>query len=116
MAPEESNLTKLSGRVLERGALRHTPAGIPVLDFLLAHTSIQIEAEQKRTVECEMACMAVGRIAQVMVATTPGSRVNVAGFLAARSLKRRSPILHVTTVEFEEGTENGIQTEKQDRR
>ena len=103
------NLTQLSGRLLERGALRRTPAGIPVLEFLLAHVSTQVEADVERKVECEMACVAMGRPAQVLLAARPGDGIRVAGFLAARSLKRRSPMLHVNTVEFVEGTENGIQ-------
>ena len=115
MASGESNLTQLSGRVLERGALRHTPAGIPVLEFLLAHVSTQAEADVERRVECEMACIAMGRTALALQAANPGDGVRLSGFLAARSLKRRSPILHVNTVEFVEGTENGIQAEKQDR-
>ena len=118
MPPEErpSNLTQLSGRLLERGALRRTPAGIPVVEFLLAHVSTQVEADVERRVECEMACVALGRPAQALLAAKVGDGIRLAGFLAARSLKRRSPILHVNTVEFVEGTENGIQTEKQDRR
>ena len=106
------NLTQLSGRLLERGALRRTPAGIPVLELLLAHVSTQVEADVERKVECEMACVAMGRPAQVLLAAKPGDRIKLIGFLAARSLKRRSPILHVNTVEFVEGTENGIQTEE----
>jgi primosomal replication protein N len=51
----------------------------------------------------------MGRPAQVLLAAKVGDGIRVAGFLAARSLKRRSPILHVNTVEFVEGTENGIQ-------
>jgi len=115
LPPEDkpSNLTQLSGRLLERGALRRTPAGIPVLEIVLAHVSTQVEADVERRVECEMACVAMGRPAQVLLAAKPGDQLELAGFLAARSLKRRSPILHVTTVEFIEGTENGIQTEKQ---
>jgi primosomal replication protein N len=116
MASGESNLTQLSGRLLERGALRHTPAGFPVVEFLLSHVSTQVEADIERKVECEMTCVAVGRPAQVLTAAKTGDDLKVSGFLAARSLKRRSPILHVNTVEFVEGTENGIQTEKQDRR
>lgn len=114
MPPEDkpSNLTQLSGRLLERGALRRTPAGIPVLEFLLLHASIQVEADSERKVECEMACVAVGQPAHVLAATKPGDGIRVGGFLAARSLKRRSPILHVNTVEFVEGTENGIQAEE----
>jgi small subunit ribosomal protein S6 len=60
------NLTQLSGRLLERGALRHTPAGLPVVEFLLTHVSTQIEADVERKVECEMACVAMGRPAKVL--------------------------------------------------
>ena len=109
MASAESNLTQLSGRLLERGPLRQTPAGIPVIEFLLAQDSTQAEAETERRVECEMSCVAVGRPARVLAAANAGDAMRVSGFLAARSLKRRSPILHVNTVEFVEGTENGIQ-------
>lgn len=109
-----SNLTQLSGRLLERGTLRYTPAGIPVLDFLVGHASRQIEAETERTVECELGCVAAGSPALLLAGANPGDRMVVSGFLAARSLKRRTPVLHVTTVEFVEGNENGIQTEKQD--
>ena len=115
MATGDSNLTQLSGRLLERNALRHTPAGVPVVEFLLAHASVQIEADIERRVECEMSCVAVGRQARVLAAANAGDAMRVSGFLAARSLKRRTPILHVNTVEFVEGTENGIQTEEQDR-
>lgn len=107
-----SNLTQLSGRLLERSALRRTPAGIPVLEFTLAHSSTQFESNLERKVECEMDCVAVGRPAQVLAAVKPGDALQLGGFLAARSLKRRSPILHVNTVEFVEGTENGIQTKE----
>jgi primosomal replication protein N len=117
LPPEDtsSNLTQLSGRLLERGALRRTPAGVPVLEFLLAHVSTQVEADVERKVECEMACVAMGRPAQVLLAAKPGDRVKLEGFLAARSLKRRSPMLHVKTGEVVEGTENGIQAQEQDR-
>lgn len=106
------NLTQLSGHLLECGMLRRTPAGIPVLEFTLTHRSAQVEAGQERKVECEMGCIAVGQIALLMAAVKPGDAVLVGGFLAARSLKRRSPVLHVNTVEFIEGTENGFQTEE----
>lgn len=107
-----SNLTQLSGRLLERGALRRTPAGVPVLEFTLAHDSIQTESDVERKVECEMACVAVGQPAQILVTVKPGDALKLSGFLADRSLKRRTPILHVNTIEFVEGTENGIQTEE----
>jgi len=99
--------------VLERGALRHTPAGIAVIEFLLSHQSMQVEAGSKRRVACEMPCVALGPLAQLMAGSKPGDGVKVSGFLAARSLKVRSPILHINEIEFLEGTENGFQTEEE---
>lgn len=90
----------LSGQLIEAGVLRHTPAGIPVIEWRIAHESIQEEMGLPRRVACEMSCMAVGGLAQ-MVSTLPiGTRLLLGGFLAARSLKRRTLVLHVTTIEF----------------
>lgn len=102
------NLAQLSGYLQERGALRRTPAGIPVLEFSLAHESIQMESEVERKVHCEMNCVAIGSQAQLLATIKPGDELKVSGFLAARSLKRRMPILHVNTIEFVEGNKNGI--------
>lgn len=104
----DCNLTQLSGHLIELGALRRTPAGISVVEFLLAHVSTQVEADCERKVECEMPCVAFGRQAQVLVAAKAGDRLKLSGFLAARSLKRRSLTLHVNIIEFVEGTKNGI--------
>jgi len=95
--------------LLERGVVRRTPAGIPVLEFLLTHASRQVEAGGERQVECEMSCVAIGEPARMLDSAMVGDALRVSGFLAARSLKRRSPILHVTTVEFVEGNNDGIQ-------
>jgi len=42
------NRVELSGRLLELGALRYTPAGLAALEFKLAHESEQDEAGAKR--------------------------------------------------------------------
>ena len=84
--------------------MRRTPAGIPVLEFSLTHESIQMESEVERKVHCEMNCVVIGSQAQLLAAVKPGDELKVSGFLAARSLKRRMPILHVNTIEFVEGT------------
>ena len=101
----------------ERGPLRHTPAGIPVIEFRIAHESEQIEAGSIRRVECEIDCMAVGATALPIKEAAPGSGVRLSGFLAARSLKRKTPVLHVTHIEFVENfgrdIENGFQTQQQ---
>ena len=97
-----ANRTELAGVLQERGALRHTPAGIPVVEFQLGHDSEQIEAGILRRVSCEIACVALGPTALLIKDAPPGSEMRVSGFLAARSLKRKTPVLHVTQVEFVE--------------
>jgi len=97
-----SNRTELAGQLQERGSLRYTPAGVPVIEFRIAHASEQIEAANPRRVECELACVAVGPPALLLKETSPGMGLVVGGFLAARSLKQKTPVLHVTTIEFVE--------------
>jgi primosomal replication protein N len=92
--------------------LRYTPAGVPAIEFRLGHESEQIEAEKPRRVECEMACIALGTAALLLKDAASGDQVELTGFLAAKSVKSRSPVLHVTNIEFLEGNENGIQTER----
>jgi primosomal replication protein N len=97
-----SNRTELAGQLQERGSLRYTPAGVPVIEFRIAHASEQIEAANPRRVECELACVAIGPLALLLKETSPGMELVVGGFLAARSLKQKTPVLHVTTIEFAE--------------
>jgi primosomal replication protein N len=110
MSAPASNEVRLSGQLLSRGATRFTPAGIPVIEFRLAHASEQMEADQIRRVECEMPCVAIGQPAVLLAASKPGDGVSVSGFIAARSRNSQTPILHVNTIKFIEGNENGIQT------
>jgi len=82
--------------------LRYTPAGIPVIEFRVTHRSEQIEADAQRLVECELACVALGTMALLLKDASPGTALKVGGFLAARSLKQKVPVLHVTMIEFAE--------------
>jgi primosomal replication protein N len=86
----------------ERDSLRYTPAGIPVIEFRVAHESVQNEAGSERRVECEIACVALGTPALLLKEASSGMAVELSGFLAARSLKQKTPVLHVTTVRFVE--------------
>ena len=105
-----ANRVCLAGRLLERGALRYTPAGVPAIEFRLGHVSEQLEAEVFRRVECEMGCVALGSPALLLTGSKPGDGLYVTGFLVAKSVKSRTPVLHVNEIEFLEGNENGIQT------
>ncbi|MBV2234745.1 MAG: primosomal replication protein N [Sterolibacterium sp.] len=102
------NCTRLTGQLLELNTLRYTPAGIPVLNFRIAHSSQQIEAGRPRTVDCEVSAVILGPNAQLMTGAKPGDAVRLSGFLAAKSLKSRTLILHVNEIEFLEGNQNGI--------
>lgn len=112
-----ANRVELAGTLQERGPLRHTPAGIPVIEFQIAHESEQLEAGSVRRVVCEIAAMALGPTALLVKELAPGSVVRASGFLAMRSLKRKTPVLHVTHIEFIENfrrdIENGFQTQQQ---
>jgi primosomal replication protein N len=97
-----ANHTELAGRLGERDVLRHTPAGVPVIEFRISHASEQMEAGLPRQVDCELACVAVGTVALLLKDAAPGTALKVEGFLAARSLRQKTPVLHVTAIEFEE--------------
>lgn len=90
--------------------MRHTPAGIPGIEFRLIHASEQTEDGQPRQVECEMPCLVLGQMARIMADSKPGDGLVLSGFLAARSRNSRTLVLHVNKIEFLEGNENGIQT------
>ncbi|MFV8825226.1 primosomal replication protein N [Thauera sp. WH-2] len=83
--------------------LRRTPAGVPVASCMLAHESKQVEAGLTREVSVELQAVALGDLAAVLAAATPGGAMRITGFLAAKSLRSRTPVLHLTTIEFLEG-------------
>ncbi len=97
------NRVELTGTLIERKALRFTPAGVPVMECVVGHRSEQAEAGISRHVECEISAIALGEAAKWLQEAAPGMAVRLTGFLAARSKNSKSPRLHVTTIEFEEG-------------
>ena len=89
--------------MIELDALRHTPAGIPVVNFRLSHASEQTEAGHAREVQCEVSGMAFEREARLIAAGQLGAQVKVTGFLAGKSRSSRQLVLHATHIEFVEG-------------
>jgi primosomal replication protein N len=104
---EALNRCELSGTLIERKPLRYTPAGVPVCEGRLQHRSIQTESGAERQVEVEIPLLALGDVARYLIAAPLGGGLRVTGFLAARGRNSRSPVLHVNTLEFLEGNENG---------
>jgi primosomal replication protein N len=101
------NRVELTGTLIERKALRFTPARMPVVECVIGHQSEQIEAGVARRVECEIQAIGLGEIAKWLQAATPGVMVHLTGFLAAKSQSSKQLRLHVTTIEFVEGNQNG---------
>jgi primosomal replication protein N len=95
-----SNLIVLAATLVERDALRYTPAGVPMLNARLAHHSDQHEADAKRTVEFELAAVFAGSLAQRASRLDIGSALTVKGFLAPRRRQSKSLVLHVGTIEL----------------
>lgn len=90
----------MTGEVVQLDALRYTPAGLPLLGFVVRHASEQIEADMKRKVECEVPVIAIGQIAEQARAIQVASQVKLAGFLAKRSLKSPQLVLHLNAFEI----------------
>lgn len=90
----------LIGEVVQIDTLRYTPAGIPLLSFVLHHLSEQIEAGMKRRVECDVNAVAMGELAKQSQAVKVGTQLKVSGFIAKRSLKSTQLVLHLNTLEI----------------
>lgn len=87
--------------------MRYTPAGVPVSEGWLQHSSSQIESGAERLVEVEIAVVALGDTARWLQAAPLGGMVRLTGFLAAKSRNSKALVLHVNTLEYLEGNENG---------
>lgn len=110
-APE--NLLVVTGSLIELSGTRTTPAGVAVRSFRLAHRSQQIEAGLPREVECEIEAVGLGQVANLVGRAPIGTQLRLTGFLARKSLRSAKTVMHVTEIEFLEGTQNGIQAEDQ---
>lgn len=103
------NSFEIDGVLTEIGALRYSPGGIPVLAGRLEHRSRQLEAGVERDVSLELQVVALGDKAKLLASARLGCPAHVVGFLAAKSLRSRTPVLHIDTIEFLEGMNHGIQ-------
>ncbi len=80
---------------------------MPVSEGVLQHASEQMEAGAARKVEMEIAVLALGESARWLEAAPLGGAVKMTGFLAPKSRNSRTTVLHVNSIEFLEGNENG---------
>jgi primosomal replication protein N len=92
------NRLVLAATLVERAALRYTPAGLPALELCLKHDSELSEDGQPRKVSVEVRAVGIGAVTQSLLAIELGGAGLFAGFLAA-SRNKRGLLFHITSVE-----------------
>ncbi len=92
------NRLVLFAQLVERGATRYTPAGLPACDLGLRHESQVTEAGHPRKVSMEIRAVGIGEIAKRLLALDIGTEGTFAGFLTNQR-NGRGTVFHVT--EFE---------------
>ncbi|WP_034411021.1 primosomal replication protein N [Derxia gummosa] len=97
-AQAPSNTVVLAAQIVERGQVRYTPAGVPVLELRLGHASQCIEAGAPRQVAFEAAAVALGPMALRADAAPAGCTLRFEGFLAQKSLKSKTLVIHITNI------------------
>ena len=90
-----ANRLVLDATLAERGDLRYTPAGLPALECVLRHASVQPEAGGERKVECELAAVAFGEPAESLSRLANGTALRCKGFLARRYRTGITVALHI---------------------
>jgi len=89
------NRLVLQAELLERGALRYTPAGIPAVDMSLKHESQVTVAGQPRQISVEIKARAFGDITSRLAQAELGSLHGFAGFIGSQR-NGRGVVFHVT--------------------
>ena len=92
------NRLVLSATLVQRSALRYTPAGLPALDLGLKHESTVSEDGQPRKVSMEMRAVAIGAVTQPLAVWVMGQGGSFAGFITS-SRNGRGLLFHITSVE-----------------
>ncbi|MEN9773590.1 MAG: primosomal replication protein [Pseudomonadota bacterium] len=96
MTEELHNIVTVQATLTRREMLRYTPAGIPVVDALLTHQSLQTEAGHARQVEFELPARFAAEQAERIARVDLGAAIDATGFLAPRRKGSRGLQLHIT--------------------
>ncbi len=91
------NRLVLSAQLIERAALRYTPAGLPALNCRLQHASTVSEDGQPRQVSLDIKAVAIGEITRPLDALELGAGGRFAGFLST-GRSGRGLLFHITSL------------------
>jgi primosomal replication protein N len=89
------NELRFNGLIAEREVLRYSPAGVPIVNAVLQHSSQQIEAGVARQTEFEITAVAVGEISGRFNSAQLGGVYEFSGFLAKKSRNSKSLVFHI---------------------
>jgi primosomal replication protein N len=92
------NRLVLSAQLVQRAALRYTPAGLPALDLALKHESAVTQDGQPRQVWFEIKARAIGEITRRVAVLDLGSTYGFAGFLGSQR-NGKGVVFHITELE-----------------
>ncbi len=90
------NQLRLTATLVEREALRYTPAGVPVVNCILQHAGETLEAETPRQVEFAIVAMGIGAIGQQLERLPLDTLLDCEGFLARKHRNSRTLVFHIT--------------------
>ena len=90
------NRIRLQARVVERTALRHTPAGIAVAEAKLTFSGAVSEGGGQRQLDFELPAIAVGAVAQTFGQIELGTLLDIDGFIAPVSRRSQRLRIHIT--------------------
>lgn len=76
------NRLEVEGQILEQSPVRYTPAGIPVLEFLLSYESEVTEAGVPRRIAFSLQVLVMGDLVQMAGNIGLGTRLRIQGFIA----------------------------------
>jgi primosomal replication protein N len=95
---DTSNQVVISGKVVKQYPLKYTLNGIPVVSFVLMHSSYQLEAEESREVKCRLYCIIINKPQTVTSLDLDGQVIRLHGFLSQNA--KAQLVLHVTQLEL----------------
>jgi primosomal replication protein N len=91
------NCLELIAKIDSISHLRYSPAGIPVVDFMLIHESAAVEADKSRKIQLKLKSIAIGILAEKVCNFQLGSTWFFNGFLSS-SQNMKSITYHVQEI------------------
>ncbi|HEY4958567.1 MAG TPA: primosomal replication protein N [Caldimonas sp.] len=87
----------MTAQIVERAALRYTPAGLPALDVSLRHESETVQLGKPRKLAFEVRARAIGSVTELLLAAELGVEHEFEGFLGAQR-NGRGIVFHIQSI------------------